>query len=206
MTKWFLSFVICFSALTLQAHQPDISSTLLVEQADNKWVLQIRTALTALDYEIKAKYPTKPYESAEEFQALVLQHVRENLQIIFNNQDKVALQNGLVKLGHESSITFEVVGVPKTQDAIFVKNSSFKTIRRNQSALILMKKGMEKNQFILNEQNQHSVSLRVKGNQFISAKTTEVLPSKINSTYTYGGILLLFVGIFGFMLWSRFNN
>lgn len=198
MTKYFLSLVFCFSFWSAQAHQADISSTMLVEQADNKWVLHIRTALTAFDYTIKAKYPANSYKTAEEFQALVLEHVKENLQIKFNDQDSAILQNGVVKLGHETSMTFEVIGVPKTFNTIYVKNSSFKTIHRNQSALIILKKGFNKNQFVLNKQNDHAIHLKVADADFVPLQTAEVLPAKINVNYTYGGILLLLMGVVAF--------
>jgi len=36
-----------------KAHQADLSSTLLVEQGENAWILQIRASLTAFEYEIE---------------------------------------------------------------------------------------------------------------------------------------------------------
>lgn len=106
MKKYFLSLALFLYAWSVQAHQTEISSTMLVEQDNNTWVLQIRSALTAFDQAIQANYPE--YESAEEFQALVLDHIKKNLQITFNEKDEVTLQNGMVKLGHESSVVFDI--------------------------------------------------------------------------------------------------
>lgn len=205
MTKWFLSLVVLFSVWNVQAHNPDVSSTMLVERADNKWVLQIRTALTAFDYIIKAKDLETPYKTAEEFQALILEHVKDNLQIYFNEQDTVILKNGRVKLGHESSVVFEVVGVPTTVNSVYVKNSSFKDIHRNQSALIILKKGFKKKQFILNKKNDHNMHLKVADSQFTPFEGA-VLTGEVNSSsstnYTYAGIaFLLFTGLI--FLWTK---
>lgn len=203
MKKYILSLVIFLSAWNVQAHHVDVSSTMLVEQSDNSWVLQIRTALTALDYEIKAKELETPYKTAEEFQALVLQHVKDNLQIYFNEEDEVELKNGRVKLGHESSIVFEVEGVPTIINSVYVKNSSFKNIHRNQSALIVLKQGFKKNQFTLNEKNEHAMRLKVADKQFEPFETI-VMTSEItnNHNYTYAGIVFLLLGLVGF-LWTK---
>ena len=204
MTKWFLSLVLCFSIYSVQAHQTEISSTMLVEQGKNKWVLQIRSALTAFDQTIKATYPK--YESAEEFQALVLTHLKNNLEITFNENDKVTLQNGMVKLGHETSVVFEVVGAPENIESVYVKNSSFKTIHRNQSALILIKKGFEKKQFTLNKKNDYSLHLQAENNQF-TPKNPTVVTAEASPNYTYAGVI---VGLIGLLImaffWTKRNR
>jgi len=206
MKKYLLSLVVFLSVWNVQAHQTEISSTMLVEQAPNNWVLQIRTALTGLDYEIKAKKLAKPYESVEEFQALVLQHVKDNMHIYFNEKDTVSLRNGKVKLGHESSVVFQVVGVPSTINSVYVKNTTFKNIHRNQSALILIKKGFKKRQFTLNNKNDHAMHLKVADAQFIpfeaAMMTAEIPPTSSYTTYVYAGIAFLLLAGLAF-LWTK---
>ena len=94
--------VLCIS-WGVKAHQPDLSSTILVEQGENKWVLQIRAALTAFEYEIEQTYGKDSYETPEEFQDLVIKHVQEHISILYNKANTAVLQNGKVKLGHETS-------------------------------------------------------------------------------------------------------
>lgn len=187
MKKWFLNIALFLSAWSVQAHQTEISSTMLVEQDNNKWVLQIRSALTAFDQTIKAAYP--PYESAEAFQAIVLQHLKDNLQIKFNDQAQVTLQNGVVKLGHETSVVFEVVGVPENIESVFVKNSSFKTINRSQGALLIFKKGFEQKQFTLNSKNDYGLQLQAANNQFRPVNPT--LATDTNYAYMMGVVFVL---------------
>jgi len=192
MKKLFLSLAIFLTTWNVQAHQTEISSTMLVEQDNNIWMLQIRSALTAFDQTIKANYPK--YESAEAFQALVLQHLKDNLQIKFNDQVEVTLQNGAVKLGHETSVVFEVVGVPENIESVFVKNSSFKSINRSQGALLIFKKGFDRKQFTLNKKNDYGLELKAADKQFIPVNPM-VVTSQIASNYTYIGVVFGLIGL-----------
>jgi len=209
MKKYILSLLVCLSAWNVQAHQTEVSSTMLVEQEDNKWFLNIRAALTAFEYEVKAMNLETPYKSAEEFQALVLQHIQDNLDIYFNEGDKITLKNGKVKLGHETNVFFEVEGVPATINSVYVKNSSFKDIHSNQSALIILKKGFTKKQFILNNKNDHTMNLKVADTQFIPFEgqvvTAELSPSSSYTSYAYGGIAFLLFCVLAFF-WTKRNR
>jgi len=150
-----------FISFGVQAHQPDLSSTLLVEQSENNWVLQVRASLTAFEYEVEQHFGKSSYATPEEFQDLVLKHLLANISIQYNNDQNVVLQNGKVKLGHETTVTFEVAGTPETMQLLAVNNSSFKEISRNKNALMVIKKGIAREQFILDNKNQHSVKLKV---------------------------------------------
>jgi len=194
MKKYLFSLFILFISYSVQAHNPDISSTMLVEKEDNKWILQIRSALTGFDQVIKANYPA--YESAEEFQALVLQHLKDNIQIDFNDGAKVTLENGGIKLGHETIAVFEVLGVPKSIQSVRVKNTSFSTINRNQNTLVILKKGFKKNRFTLNNKNQHTMNFKVADANFVPVDGSVSLPADVHSNYPYKGIALSFLGLF----------
>ena len=174
------------TSLGVQAHQPDLSSTMLVSQGENKWVLQVRAALTAFEYEIENHYGKGSYTSPEEFQGLAIKHLQGNISILFNDINAVKLKNGLVKLGHETSVTFEVDGAPESLQSLVVKNSSFSNLSRNQSALIVLKEGFSNDQFTLNNNNDHTVELQVK-----DAKFELVIPAQSNTK----GIVLIFATI-----------
>ena len=202
MKKWFLNIALLLSTWSLQAHQTELSSTMLVEQDNNNWVLQVRSALTAFDHIIKVNYP--PYQNVAEFQALVLQHLKDNIRITCNEDTHITLQNGMVKLGHESSVVFEVVGVPENIESLYVKNSSFNTIHRNQSALIILKKGFKRKQFSLNQQNDYGLTLKAVNNQFTPIDTTIATSEIAPTNYIYAGVLFGLIGLFGIaFLWGR---
>jgi hypothetical protein len=54
-----------------------------------------------------------------------------------------------------------------------VKNSAFKDIHKNQSALFLFKEGFSKEQFVLNEANDHTLALEASGNKFVETSRNE---------------------------------
>ncbi|MFK7908375.1 MAG: hypothetical protein AB8B69_24810 [Chitinophagales bacterium] len=199
MTKYalFLSFLL-FSFIA-KAHQPDISSTMLVEQEDGTWILQVRASLTAFEYEVNTHYGKDSYPTPEKFQELVISHLKENLSIHFNESVAAVFQNPYVKLGHETNAVFEVSGVPETWNSVSVKNSSFKDINRNQSALIILKKGFAKEQFVLNKANDHQVKLKASESKFVllSDSGSSAIPWLL-----YGFIGVGIMGVLVF-LWRR---
>ncbi len=178
MYKWIIGLLFLMGYTTTEAHQPDLSSTILMEQGDNKWVLQVRAALTAFEYEIEQHFGAAAYTSPEEFQALLAQYVADNISMEWNGIAMVNLQNAVVNLGHETKVSYEVVGLPKNIQSLKVENTSFSDIARNQSALIVVKKGFPRNQFILNNDNRHAVELEV-----INASFALMLPRPIKTWY-----------------------
>lgn len=166
MAKYFLFLSALFCSFTNTVHQPELSSTMLVEREDGNWVLQVRAALTAFEYEVHTRYGKDSYKTPEEFNALVIRHLSENISIKFNKKEAVVLQNSTVKLGHETNVVFEMQGVPHKIKRILVANASFKDIHENQSALIVVKNGFKKQQFKLDNENAHTAHLKASKNQF----------------------------------------
>lgn len=194
MNKWLISFCLIFSSWIVQGHQPDLSSTMLVEQKDGNWVLQVRGSLTAFQYEVRNHYGENAYDTPEKFQELVINHLMENLSINFGGQDTAVLQHPFVKLGHETNVVFQVLGVPKTIKSLSVKNSCFKNIQSNQSALLVLKEGFSKEQFVLNNSNEHTVQLTVDGTQFVQYAGINISQSSW-MFILLGGVLILGLGV-----------
>lgn len=190
LLKFFILVALMGASAIAKAHQPDLSTALLVEQNEGKWVLQIRSSLTAFEYEIENAFGKKAYQTPEEFMALVKTHLKKNIAIELDNSQAVTLQNGQVKLGHETSVTFEISQMPNKFHALSFRNSSFKNISRNQSAFMVFKKDFSKDQFILNNDNQHTVDLMINGNRFETVQP----PAIPRAYYFFGliGILLLY--------------
>ena len=172
------------------AHNPDISTTILVENENNAWVLQLSASLTAFQQEIRIHFAETPYKTPEEFQQMVLKHIKNNLEISFNDGKIISLSQGIVKLGHETIVVFEVLGIPSDIQSARVKNTAFKDIHNSQSALFLFKEGFTKEQFVLNSANDHSIALETSGNKFV-----EVDPSK--ASFFSPNFGLIFIGLLG---------
>ena len=86
----------------------------------------------------------------------------------------MVIKNGYVQLGHETNVLFEITVIPSEIQSLSAKNSTFSGISRNQSALIVAKNGFEKEQFLLNNKNQHTVELLAENNQFKLVEKTIV--------------------------------
>lgn len=188
---------------SLFAHQPDKSSTMLVEKEDGKWVLQVRAALTAFEYEVKHTFGVGSYNFPEEFEALVMQHLRNRIDLVID-ENTLMLGSGSVQLGHETNVLFEIENEILELDKISVSQKSFADINRNQSALVLLKKGVKPQQFILDQSNGHQMTLEFKDDRFVP--TTQVslgVPAHSHLwQYIISVILILLVGLLGWK-WLR---
>lgn len=166
MKKFIFLLAVFLVSIGLKAHQADVSTTLLVEKEDGSWVLQISSSLTAYQHEIRTHFAATPYKTPEEFQEMVLKHIKNNFKVTFNGDKAIILSNGVVQLGHETKVVFPVLGIPSEIKSVVVKNTIFEDINRNQSALLLFKQGFAKEHFTLNAANEHTLALEVSGNAF----------------------------------------
>lgn len=194
-------------SLNLEAHQPDLSTTMLIEQEDGSWLLQIRAALTAFKYEVKTKYGDEAYASPEEFKSRVLEHIKNNFNITFNKTQIAQLDNPYVKLGHETNVVFQLKNVPDAISAVQIHNSTFAEIHNNQSALIVFGTEGSKNQFILNNENDHTQELLYNGKELIASTTFEEAKGNIRRMkYGTSFVLLSFIGIYFSIIKNREKN
>ena len=195
MYKKILILSVLLLSFFANAHQPDTSTTMLVERENNTWVLQIKASMTAFQHEVKTHFADTPYTTPEEFKEMVLEHLKNNLQIICNSTETTQIGDGIVKLGHETNVVFEIHGIPTDMKSILVKNTAFSDIHRNQSALIILKEGINKEHFVLNNTNNHTIQLSIKDAKFIETKlqTASILNIKMLG---YLAIILIPIGIY----------
>lgn len=191
MKKYMLWLAAFWFTMVSFAHNPDVSTTMLVEKENNSWVLQISASLTAFQQEIRTHFADTPYETPEEFQQMVLEHIKNNLHIGFNGGEAISLENGAVKLGHETRVVFQVSGIPSDIHSVLVKNSTFKDIHRNQSTLFLLKEGYTKKHFVLNNDNDHTLSLGVNGKEFVVVGKNEAGLFSSNAGMVLLGVMAL---------------
>ncbi|WP_271855471.1 DUF6702 family protein [Patiriisocius marinus] len=196
--KSILFIVLLCSAMWVRAHQPDMSTTMLVEQENGVWVLQISASLTAFQQEVKIHFADTPYKTPEEFQSMVLEHVKNTLSLRVNGVDKVSFSRGIVKLGHETRVIFEVFGISEDLQKIDIINNVFKDVFKSQSALVISKNGFDKKQFVLNNENEHSINLLVEKNSFVNAKMED--SETVGNLFKAGAITLSIVVFIGLLL------
>ncbi len=196
-----LGFIVCFLLLSsiCKAHKPELSSIMLIEQEPQNWIVQVRAALTACEYEVDTHFGKNAFATAEAFQDLLEQHVQENILIQFNGMKAATLQNGVVKLGHETSIIFQLSEVPRKINSLKIRNTSFASIARNQSALMVIKKDFEKDQFVLDNSNDHTANFKMLDTKF---ELLDESPKQRQKTLFIGaGLLAILI-----LLIIRFKN
>ncbi len=139
--KKILVFIVLLSSVSFaQAHEANISTTMVVKQGE-KWLLQVRTSLTAFQTEVRTHFADTPYKTPDEFKAFAIAHAKNNISVSFDGADNVVLKNPYIKLGHETVLIFELVDVPADFKTIQITNSCFKDVYRNQSSFVVMKEG-----------------------------------------------------------------
>lgn len=176
---------------TMLAHSTAQSSSLLVEDNNGNYTLQVRASLAAFEYVVHEEFTAQGYTNPQEFEALVLKLLSKQLALYINDK-KVSLTNPRVKLGHESLVVYHV-SVPADVENVAITNTLFKTIYKSKNLFIVLKNGIQKNLFTLDNTNQYSIALKIEKDQF-------VLVSAANSSKDFskiGWYILAFILLVG---------
>ncbi|MEP4532964.1 MAG: hypothetical protein ABJ004_07755 [Cyclobacteriaceae bacterium] len=190
--KTIILVAIWLSASATHAHQPDISSITLVEQESGAWTAQINAGILGFQYEVESVHGKGSYSSVEEFNHLLLTHLRENIVILVNDEE-IELTKGIVKLGHAATVVFELSEVPAELNKVFVKNEGFKSIHNSQSIFSIVKEGLDRDQFIISSDNDFQVEVMINNNQVLMAGNTS---SNKNLIIIATAITILLTGLF----------
>ena len=159
MKKSVIGFLLLLNSISMFANQPDLSTVLINQDEKGKCFLQIYASLTAFEGEIDYKYSKNAYKTPEEFRALVIEHFKKNVLFICNTTDTLKYGKPIVLLGHETKLVVEVFGFPENIRSMYFKNTMFMDTPHNQSSLMMVKKGLPKQLYILNNENKQQINL-----------------------------------------------
>jgi hypothetical protein len=186
------------------AHQPDISSTMLAENEQGEWILQIRAAMTAFEYEVHYMFGDKSYATPEEFEELVIKHVKDNFSAIGDDSIPLELTTGQVRLGHETSVYFQLPNMSSDVEQLEIINTTFADINRNQTALVFAPKGVKPIQLKLDSKNNHSTAIKRENETWSFTIARDNLSSMAGYLpYMIGGMSFLLSILWGT---TRFKN
>ncbi|WP_147383190.1 DUF6702 family protein [Pontibacter oryzae] len=192
--KSILAAFVWLTAMAAHAHQPDLSTFTLVEQQPGNWMLVLNASLTAFQQEVRYTYGEDSYTSPEEFNKLVIKHLKDKVSLNINGRE-VALGNGLVKLGHATTVAFKLSGVPADVSEVYVKNAGFQDIHHSQVVFSVVKNELGRKQFILSEENNYQAHLALEGNQIELVKTSDRATS-LTWLLVPGIALMLMLGLY----------
>lgn len=188
MKKISIILILFFNSFVGFSHNAQLSTMVLMQGKDKKWNLVISASLSAFQVELKNADPSLNLEkiNADEFQALIVKHLRENIKIKANDGSEAQFVNGRVVLGHETDINFEVTNMPNNLQSLDLEHLGFGTIKDHFCVLKIASFANKSGEFLLQNENNHAVSLAVKNNIFIPIKA-----EKLNKVYLGGAIILL---------------
>ena len=196
-----IGILFLFASISIQAHQSDLSTVLIYQNEKGKCYLQIYSSLTAFKEEVEYKYGKNAYKTPEEFRALVTDHFKKNLLFICNDQDILKFGKPLVLLGHETKLVVEVFGFPKNISSIYFKNGMFMDTPHNQSSLMIVKKGLPNQLYVLNDENKQQIDLVFENGKW--QPTTSILNLSMAPFLFWGSIIVLLFSII--LLFSKFK-
>ena len=150
--------------IAILGHSPSHSSTLLIEGANGQWTLQVRAALTAFEHVVHEEYTAGRYSTPKEFEELVMSFLSRNLSLHIDGEE-VGLINPKLKLGHETLVVYQV-NPPDNFQTVEMKNSIFQDIFNSTSAFMVLKNGIKNDFFVLEKDNNYSVSLKLENGVF----------------------------------------
>lgn len=186
----------------LFAHSPDLSSMMIYEQ-NGKYFLAIKSSLTAFEGEIDYHFNKNAYKTPEEFQQLVSKHFQKNCLLIINN-DTIKFINPTVVLGHETTVFAELLNVPDKFNSLYVRNMVFKDMPNNMCELILTLKGLPQKQYILTNENNQEVKLRVENDNW-EVEETNASFFKSSNLLLWSLLFLSVLVVVAIAVWRKKN-
>jgi hypothetical protein len=199
--KKIIWFLLLFNSISMFAHQSDLSTVLINQDEKGKCFLQIYSSLTAFEGEIDYKYSKNAYKTPEEFRALVIDHFKKNVLFICNTKDTLKFGKPIVQLGHETKLVVEIFGFPKNIRSMYFKNALFRDTPHNKSSLIILKKGLPNQLFVLNNENEQQIDLILENGKWKTTTTNSNL--SMSPFLIWGPIILLLLSVI--VLFKRFK-
>lgn len=194
-------------SVSIYAHQPDLSYSLLSKAENGKYVLQISSSLSAFEEEIIYNYSKDAYKTPKEFKELVKKYFDKNVFLIVNEKDTLKFSNPLVLLGHETKFVVEVENIPDNIKSVYYKNNMFKDMHNNQMSVIMLVDGFPNKEYVLKNGNNQTILLEFENNQWKN-RDLQSLSDKVINTLKEKKMILIgsLVLLLLFISWIYFRK
>mgnify|MGYP003451422948 CR=1 FL=1 len=194
-------------SVSIYAHQPDLSYSLLSKTENGKYVLQISSSLSAFEEEIIYNYSKDAYKTPKEFKELVKKYFDKNVFLIVNEKDTLKFSNPLVLLGHETKFVVEVENIPDNIKSVYYKNTMFKDMHNNQMSVIMLVDGFPNKEYVLKNGNNQTILLEFENNQWKN-RDLQSLSDKVINTLKEKKMILIgsLVLLLLFISWIYFRK
>ena len=192
-----IGILLLFNCISIFAHQQDLSTVLISQDEKGRCFLQISSSLTAFEGEIDYKYSKNAYKTPEEFRALVIDHFKKNVLFICNEKDTLKFGKPIVLLGHETKLVVEVFGFPENSRSMYFKNTMFRNTPHNQSSLMIVKKGLPNQLYVLNDENKQQINLVLENGKWESTSANS--DESMSLILFWGFIVVLLLSLILFL-------
>ena len=205
--KLFSNILFLLMSVSIYAHQPDLSYSLLSKTENGKYVLQISSSLSAFEEEIIYNYSKDAYKTPKEFKELVKKYFYKNVFLIVNEKDTLKFSNPLVLLGHETKFVVEVENIPDNIKSVYYKNTMFKDMHNNQMSVIMLVDGFPNKEYVLKNGNNQTILLEFENNQWKN-RDLQSLSDKVINTLKEKKMILIgsLVLLLLFISWIYFRK
>jgi hypothetical protein len=193
MKKNVIWILLLLNSISIFAHQSDLSTVLISQDQNGKCYLQIYSSLTAFEGEIDYKYSKNTYKTPEQFRALVVEHFKKNVLFICNEKDTLKFGKPVILLGHETKLVVEVFGFPENSRSMYFKNTMFRNTPHNQSSLMIAKKGLPNELYILNNENKQQIHLVLENGKWESTAANS--DESMSHFLFWGSIVVLLLSL-----------
>ena len=193
MKKIIIGILLLFNSGFLFAHQSDLSTVLISQDEKGKCFLQIYSSLTAFEGEIDYKYSKNAYKTPEEFRTLVIDHFKKNVFFICNEKDTLKFGKPIVLLGHETKLVVEIFGFPENSRSMYFKNTMFRNTPHNKSSLMIAKKGLPNQLYVLNNENKQQIHLVLENGKWESIEANS--DESLSPFLFWGSVVVLLLSL-----------
>ncbi|PKA99090.1 hypothetical protein B0O79_2788 [Flavobacteriaceae bacterium MAR_2009_75] len=160
--------MILFCSVQINAHSAQISTMTLAQNQQKEWTLHISSSFDGFRNQLVQNFPEVKIDelSADEFQKLIIQYVKDNILINANIDFVGELKEGAIKLGHQTDMKFRIIGLPEDIKTLLVKLNGFDEKSNYNSVFkIVTQAGTSKN-FVLKKANGFQVSIEKVNDKF----------------------------------------
>ncbi|QMW05179.1 hypothetical protein [Spirosoma foliorum] len=194
MKKLLFISLFMYMPISLLAHNPQISTLVLVQNEHKQWNLIIGSSLTAFQYALQNKGLLNPSDTiqAARFQKLILDYLRENIQLSSNGDQRITLKNGMMILNHQTDVRYDLPEMPQQLQTLIIRQQSFASLKNHYCLLKISPYGGTSSSFILQPDNDFTISLQLEGNHLIE------VPHQPNPYGTWLTVLAGGLALFGF--------
>ena len=202
MKKSAFTITIVLLSLKLMAHNPQVSNiSIIQDSATKKCSLLITVPLLTCENELHTSYPSIQIDSLSknQFQQLLLNHFKKNIQFVANNNYTLVLNNGLISIGHETQLIFTLSGLPQPLQTLHLNYAALRSQYDHFAVLQISLADNTTGNFIFNNENNYTFSLINKNNKWVLADNQSAMFKPAYLIAILAGAMLAIAGFIFFI-------